>query len=77
MGLACAAGAAAVVAARFDVSDVVFGAGFRYCETASAGAVVENGCEHDGLRFESDLMALVAGLDTFLDAIVTSMLCSS
>lgn len=71
MGLACVAGAAAVAAFRFDISDVVLGVAFRYCETASAVVLVVNGCEHDGLLFESDLMALLAGLDTVLDAMTT------
>lgn len=29
---------------------------------------MENGCEHDGLLLERDLTALVAGLDTVLEA---------
>lgn len=71
MGLACVAGAAAVAAVRFAVSDVVFREGFRYCETASAGVVVENGCEHDVRLLERDLTALVAGLATVRDAMIT------
>ena len=77
MGLACVAGAAAVAAFLFEVSDVVFVGALRYGEIASAGVVVEKGCEHDGLLLEIDLTALVAGLDTVLDAMIRWLLCSS
>lgn len=77
MGLACVAGAAAVAAFLFEVSDVVFEGAFLYGEIASAGVVVEKDCEHDGLLLEMDLTALVAGLDTVLDAMISWLRCSA
>lgn len=72
IGLASGAGAAAVVAGRFDWSTFFFCV-CRYGERAAAGEVEENGCEHDGLLLDIDLMALVPGLRATLDA----MLCSA
>lgn len=68
MGLAFVDGAAAVVAVRLAVSDVFFEGAFLYGDTASAGVVVVNGWEHDGLLFERDRIALVAGRVAALDA---------
>lgn len=75
IGRASGAGAAAVVAGRFVCAgfdlDGVLKLGL--CgDTAAAGAVVENGCDSEGLLLEIDLKALVPGLM----AAFIAMLCS-
>lgn len=64
IGLASGAGAAAVVAGRFDCPTLDFcGVDvLALCgETAAAGAVVENGCATDGRLLDIDLKALEPG----------------
>lgn len=56
------AGAAAVVAGRFDCAAFDRGVDLEVCgETAAAGAVVENGCDTEGRRLDNDLKALEPG----------------
>ena len=58
IGLDWGAGAAAVVAGLFVGSEGAFG---DFLGRAAGGAVDENGCEHEGLRFDSERRALVPG----------------
>ena len=77
MGLACVAGAAAVVAGRFDVATFDFCGtrAFALCgEMAATADVVEKGiCDTDGLRLDSDLKALLPGLIVAFIAMVCVM----
>jgi hypothetical protein len=50
-----------VVAGLLDCSVVGF-CDFRYGDRAAAEAVEEKGCEHEGLRFDKERMALEPGL---------------
>lgn len=65
IGRTSGAGAAAVVAGRFDCAVFDFCGVLRLglCgDTAAAGAVVERGCDIEGLLREIDLKALEPGL---------------
>lgn len=71
IGLASGAGAAAVVAGRFDCPTFDFCDVLALCgETAAAGAVVENGCDTDGRLLDIDLKALEPGRSAAFIAMV-------
>lgn len=62
IGRASGAGAAAVVAGRFDCATFAFCVVLVLCgEMAAAGAVVENGCATEGRLLDIDLKALEPG----------------
>lgn len=71
IGRASGAGAAAVVAGRFDCRTLDRCVFLGLCgETAATGAVVQKGCDTDGRLFDKDLKALEPGLVAALIAIL-------